>query len=33
MNRKWGRGAMGIGSAGVKTACAWTMYRDNLRPR
>ncbi|KRE90877.1 hypothetical protein ASG87_01690 [Frateuria sp. Soil773] len=31
-NGKWGRGSMGIGSAGVKADRAWTMQRGNLSP-
>lgn len=31
-NTKWGRGAMGIGSAGVRAPRAWTMQRGMLSP-
>lgn len=27
-NGKWGRGTMGMGSAGVRTPRAWTMQRE-----
>lgn len=31
-NSKWGRGAMGIGSAGVRATRTWTMQRGMLSP-
>jgi len=31
-NTKWGRGTMGIGSAGVKEQKGWAMLRENLSP-
>jgi len=31
-NIKWGRGTMGIGSAGVKEQQGWAMLRENLSP-
>jgi DNA polymerase V len=31
-NNKWGRGTMGIGSAGVKQQRGWSMLRENLSP-
>jgi DNA polymerase V len=31
-NGKWGRGTMGIGSAGVKDQRGWAMSRENLSP-
>jgi DNA polymerase V len=31
-NSKWGRGTMGVGSAGVKDQSAWAMSRENLSP-
>lgn len=31
-NSKWGRGTLGIGSAGVKGARTWTMQRGMLSP-
>lgn len=31
-NEKWGRGTMGIGSAGVRSPRAWTMRREMLSP-
>lgn len=32
-NGKWGRGTMGVGSAGVKDQSGWAMSRANLSPR
>jgi DNA polymerase V len=31
-NGKWGRGSIGIGSAGVRTDRTWTMHRESLSP-
>jgi len=31
-NTKWGRGTMGVGSAGVKDQSGWMMNRENLSP-
>lgn len=31
-NEKWGRGTMGIGSAGVRAPRSWTMRREMLSP-
>ena len=31
-NRKWGRGSLGIGSAGVRGERDWTMQRSMLSP-
>ena len=31
-NGKWGRGTMGVGSAGVKQQRGWAMSRANLSP-
>lgn len=31
-NGKWGRGTMGVGSAGVKNQSGWAMSRENLSP-
>jgi DNA polymerase V len=31
-NQKWGRGTMGVGSAGVKAKRAWSMERGMLSP-
>lgn len=33
VNQRWGRGAMGIGSAGIRENRAWTMQRGMLSPR
>ena len=32
-NAKWGRGTLGIGSAGVQGARGWSMKRELLSPR
>lgn len=32
-NDKWGRGTMGVGSAGVKGDRPWTMRREMMSPR
>jgi DNA polymerase V len=32
-NAKWGRGTMGVGSAGVRSRRSWTMQRGMLSPR
>lgn len=32
VNAKWGRGTMGIGTAGLATARTWSMHRDMLSP-
>ena len=32
-NAKWGRGTLGVGTAGLVTPRAWTMHRENLSPR
>jgi DNA polymerase V len=33
VTRRYGRGAIGLGQAGIKTGLDWTMKRDMLSPR